>query len=332
MKFFLTIYLLSALLLTLKNPFSGQRPSARPEKSSIGHLLPPKSALLESFENPRHGHLLWAFLTGEKEGLSPKLKKQFDLLELGFLFSPSGIHLSGFFLLLFFLQKKLLGKKVAARVKFFITLACFFLPSYSIKRIVILRLMIFLKNRLKKKWKIEILFFATFAVSFLLGHYFSSPAGFIMSFLFMGTFISLSPFSRWQMLLGLFASHLLLAFFNGHTVSPVALILDLPLLFFFSAIMSVSGIYLLTFHWIKLNWLEKPISLFLFLIKKSAALTIGTQLNASFFLILALWITFFRKDKKILLVCFFLHTNLANSPSSFVSGSWTRAPVLSVDK
>jgi len=332
MKFFLTIYLLSALLLSLNNPFAGQKALARPDKSTIQRVLPSKSNLIDSFENPRHARVLWAFLTGEKDGLSPKLKKQFDLLELGFLFSPSGLHLSSFFLLLFIWTKKFAGKKTASRLKLLITIGCFCLPSLSIKRIVILRLLIFLKIKLKKKWRIEHLFFVTFSISFLLGHYFQSPGGFIMSFLFMGTFISLSSFSRWQVMFGLFVSHLLISFFSGSMVSLPALFLDLPLLFFFSALMSVSGIYLLTFQWIKFNWIEKPISLFLFLIKKSAALTIGTHVSASLFLILAMWIYFLKKDKKLLVICFLLHTNLANSPSFFVSGSWTRAPEQSVDK
>ncbi len=332
MKFFLTIFILSGLLLALNNPFGRPTSSAKPENSSIQRVLPSKTALVETFEKSRHGMLLWAFLTGETQGLSPKLKKQFDQLELGFLFSPSGLHLSGFFLFWFLLMRKVLHKKTAKRVKLAITLACFFLPSLSIKRIVILRLLIFLKMRLKKKWKIEILFLVTFGISFLLGHYFTSPAGFIMSFLFMGTFISLSQYSRWQMVLGLFASHLLLSFFSGSTVSLFALLLDIPLLFYFSGLMAVSGFYLMTFPWIHFNWLEKPIMLFLWLIKKSASLTVGSHVSASFFLLLGMWILFLRKDKKLLVICFFLHTNLANSPSFFVSGSWTQAPARSVDK
>lgn len=332
MKFFLTIFLLSALMLTLGKPFSEKYRRPKPSKSKVLTYLPARKVLLESFEVSRNGHALRAFLTGEKEALSPKLKSQFDQLELGFLFSPSGLHLSGFLLLWVLLLKKYCPKRIAVWLKFFITLAFYFFPSFAIKRIVILRVLYFLKGRLKKKWKIEPLFFLTFILSWLCGHYEASPAGFIMSFLFMGTFISLRDQSRLTLILGLFTSHLLISAFNGNEVSLPALLLNIPLLSYFTVLMALSGFYLLTFQLVEFNWIEPLIAGFLWLIKKCAKLVIGTHINASLFLLLGMWIYFFRKDKKLLVLCFFLHANLANSPSFFVSGSWTRAPGPSADK
>lgn len=332
MKFFLTIFLLSAVMLSLGMPFSEKYRRPKPSKSKVLAYLPARRVLLDSFEVARNGHALRAFLTGEKEALSPKLKSQFEQLELGFLFSPSGLHLSGFLLIWLFLVKRYFPKKVVVWMKFAITIAFYFFPSFAIKRIVILRVLYFLKGRLKKKWKIETLFLLTFLISWLCGHYSASPAGFIMSFLFMGTFISLRDQTRLTLILGLFTSHLLISAFNGNDVSLPALLLNIPLLSFFTALMALSGLYLLTFQLIEFNWLEPLIACFLWLIKKCAKLVIGTHINASIFLLLGMWIYFFKKDKKLLVVCFLLHANLANSPSFFVSGSWIQERGQSVDK
>lgn len=332
MKFFLTIFLLSALMLSLGKPFSEKYRRPKPSKSKVLTYGPARKVLLDSFEAPRNGHALRAFLTGEKEALSPKLKSQFDQLELGFLFSPSGLHLSGFLLLWLYLLKKYCPKRIAIWLKFFLTLGFYFFPSFAIKRIVILKTLYFIKGRLKKKWKIEPLFFLTFAFSWALGHYEASPAGFIMSFLFMGTFISLRDESRLTLLLGLFTSHLLISSFNGNDVSLPALFLNIPLLSYFTALMALSGIYLVTFQLVDFNWIEPLMTFFLWLIKKCSKLVTGTHIDPSIFLLTGMWIYFFRKDKKLLMICFLLHANLANSPSFFVSGSWTRAPEQSEGK
>lgn len=328
MKFFLTILLMSALLMTIGRPFS----RLSPRKREAPAFLPSKGELIDSFESARNGRVFWSFLTGDKEAISPKLKNQFNLMELGFLFSPSGLHLSGFLLLLYFFSRKFMPKKVFSTFKAAVTFICYFLPSLSIKRIVILRILIFLKSRFKMKCPLESLFFVTFLLSYFLGHYSLSPAGFVMSFLFMGTFISLRDQSRRVIILGLFSAHLLLSSFNGKSVSLPALILDIPLLSFFTLIMALSGPYLLSFRLVSFNWMEYLIQSFLWLVKKSSKLVIGTHVNASLFLLLALGMYFYRKDKRFLVAAFVLHAGLANSPSFFVSGSLPQAPALSEDK
>ena len=85
--------------------------------------------------------------------------------------------------------------------------------------------------------------------------------------------------------------------------------------------MSLSGFYLGTFKFFHFNWMEKLIMFFLWLVKKSAKLTIGTHLSSSLFLIAGLWIILLKKDKRLLVLCFFLHTNLAHSPAYFISGA-----------
>jgi hypothetical protein len=315
-------------LIVVGRPFS--RPSPRKREPLV--FLPPKGALIDSFETARNGRVFWGFLTGDKDAISPKLKNQFNLMELGFLFSPSGLHLSGFLLLLFFLSKKVMPKKVFSTFKTAVTFICYFLPSLSIKRIVILRLLIFFKARFKMNWRIESLFFVTFLLSYFLGHYSLSPAGFVMSFLFMGTFISLRDQSRLMILLGLFSAHLLLSAFNGESVSLPALIVDIPLLSFFTLIMALSGPYLLSFRLVSFNWMEYLIQSFLWLVKKSSKLVIGTHMHASLFLLLGLGIYFYKRDKRFLVASFVLHAGLANSPSFFVSGSSPQAPALSGDK
>lgn len=324
MKIFLTLFLMGALMLALQVGGDRSVSAKRLKSTEILRGLPLKSAVLSSFDRAQNAHAFWAFLTGDKAQVSPKLKNTFDRLELGFLFSPSGMHITALLFLVFLLLKKCFSQKISARLRLICFAAFYFFPSFAIKRIVILRLLFFFKQRLKKTWSLEALFIATFCISFLLGHYFQSPLGFTMSFLFMGTFIALRDQSRFKILLGLFAVHLLIGFFHGNEVSPLALLLSFPLIGYFCAMMSLSGLYLATFRFIHINWMEKLITLFLWLIKMSAKLTIGTQINASLFLILALWIVLLKKDKRWLILCLFLHTNLAHSPAYFISGAFGR--------
>jgi predicted membrane metal-binding protein len=332
MKFFLIISLLSALFLSLRGPVRSEKPGTIAKQKAYLASLPLKQGLIGTFGNMQNGRVFWAFLTGDKKEVSPKIKADFNSVELGFLFSPSGLHLAAIFLFFFFILRKMTSKKISRRTGYIAYLLFYFFPSFAIKRIILLKGMMFLKHRLKKRWSLERLFLLTFFLSFLLGHYFQSPLGFAMSFLYMGTFIALRNHSRWKLLIGLFCSHLLIAFFCRGEVSLLSLLFNIPLITFFSAMMSLSGFYLLSYKWMHANWIEKFVEIFLWLIKKSALLSHGTHMNPSFFLLAGLWAILFKADKKWIALCFLLHTGLANSPSCFVSGSLTQSPSRSADK
>jgi predicted membrane metal-binding protein len=223
MKFFLIISLFSALLLSLQPP--GKQPQA--PKEILPYFVRVKSDFINTFSNAEVAHLAWAFLTGEKKGLSPKTQKDFQEMQLGFLFSPSGIHISFFIFMLFFLFKKTFSKnkKLLLQGLTFLLLLMVF-PYPTLKRLIIFRIFLMIKNKFKFKINLDYLFLITYFISFIVGDYFVSPMSFIVSILFWGTFLSLRDYPRSIIVLGLLSSHLILCFFTGALVSPMALIFN----------------------------------------------------------------------------------------------------------
>ena len=206
----------------------------------------------------------------------------------------------------------------------------FWLPYLAIKRIVILRILIISQNFFKRKLHIEILFFATFIISYLLGHFTIAPLGYILSFLYLGTFISLSDRPKIILLLGLFSSHLLVAFFSGNEVSFLSLIINLPIVFLFSCLMPFVFFYFFTFKLIHFNWIEIMIHLYIQLIHLGAKMTHGSFLSSTFFLLAAVWILLLRKKKRYLLIALYLHGNVANTPT--ITNTSASSQAVSVSK
>ncbi|MFA6236935.1 MAG: ComEC/Rec2 family competence protein [Bacteriovorax sp.] len=330
MRFFAFITLCSAFLLFLSKPFA---PNKIPPKKSIPAFIKASHRnFKEGFQHPQNANILWAFITGEKYGISPYTQKSFKDLELNFLFSPSGIHVAGFLSMVLFFFKKSKHKKMIRMVRWAVLVAALFLPYMAIKRIVCFRILFLLQRFLKRRIRIESLFLATFFISFLMGHFKESPLSFILSFLYMGTFIALADRSKFFILMGLFSSHLIICFFSGSEISFVSLFLNLPLLALFSILLPLFYFYFLTFHWIHFNWIEWIVRAFILCVHWSARLVQGTFVSSTFFLIFAVWILLLKKRKRYLLIALLLHGNIAISPTSFYSGSYSQVPRQSVRK
>lgn len=330
MKFFAIITLTSAILLILSKPFDQK---IKPTKKTLPSIITAQhSAFKDSFRYPQNANIAWAMMTGEKFGISPKVTQDFKDLELNFLFSPGGIHLTAFLALVFFLIKKYIHKKLSKtlRAGFLISALC--LPYLALKRIVLLRLLIMFQKNFKQRIPIEILFLITFGISFLLGHFKESPLSFILSFIFMGTFISLGDKPKFILILGLFSSHLLIAFFSGNEVSFFSLILNLPIIALFSFFLPFVFLYLFTFKLISINWIEGAIRLFILMVHWLARLIHGSFMSSTFFLLLAIWIILLKKQKRFLAIALLLHGNVVNSPAVFYTGSYPGGPRVSVDK
>lgn len=319
MRFFAFITLISAILLFLSKPFDHR---IKPLKKEIPALLKSQQKNFKaSFTGPQNANIAWAMLTGEKFGISPKITQDFKDLELNFFFSPSGIHLAALLTLIVFFIKKLIPNKLLKILQWGLLTWALFLPFLAIKRIIFLRLMIMSQGLFKRKFPIEILFLCTFAIAFLLGHFRESPLGYILSFLYIGTFISLKDKSRIILILGLFSSHLLVSFFSGNEVSFLSLIFDLPIITLFSFLLPFVFLYLFTFKIICFNWLEGAIRLFVLTVHWGAKLTHGTFMSSTLFLMIAIWIILLRKKKRYLLIALLLHGNVATPPCFFYSGS-----------
>lgn len=323
MRFFAFITLFSAFLLFWTKPFDPNR--RLPKKPLPGLIKEHHRSFKARFESPQNANVLWAFLTGEKSGISPSAKKSFTTLELNFLFSPSGLHLSAFLAIFFTFLKKHRRHKGLKTFQWIFLIAAYFLPYLAIKRIVCLRLLILLQRLIKLKVPIEINFLFTFSISFLLGHFQESPLSFIMSFLFMGSFIALSKYSRLTMILGLFSNHLLICLFSGADVSLLSLLINIPLIAAFTFLLPFFYFYFLSFHWIHFNWIEWIVRAYIVTVHWCAKLTIGTSVSATLFMMLAVWIILLKKPKRYLLIVLLLHGNTANSPA-FFSGSYSGVP------
>jgi hypothetical protein len=278
-------------------------------EGTIAHLHLPQwlqrlhQQLLSTFNHPQNANFLFSLLTGEKKGLSPGLLKDLECLNLRFLLSPSGLHLTGF---LFFLKKR--------KAKFPIYLACWLLPTfYSMKRMAFLHMMTFLKKPISQ---INLLYI-TFIFSFICGHFYKSPQGFTYSFLIIGTFFSLNHMSLVKCFLAIAASHLLIAFFQGNDFSFVAMTFSLILVQIFSMLFPVFLIFIGSFYFIHSHWIEPVIRFFILLIHYAAKFSQGTFLTSSFMLLCLVWILLLDKNKKWILVCLLLHAGLAQAPAIF---------------
>jgi hypothetical protein len=331
MRFFAFITLISAILLFISKPFEVKVNSVKVEIPIL--IKARQRAFKESFDRPQNANIAWAMLTGEKFGISPKVKADFRDLELGFLFSPSGLHLAAFLIPYYFLIKRIRNKKTA-RILRLITFSwiLFFVPFLAMKRIAFLRLLLILQSLFKRRFPIEILFLITFLFSFLANHFQASPLGFILSFLFIGTFISFKDKPRAHLFLGLFSSHLLLAFFSGNDFSFLSIIVNFPIIALFSCFIPLIILYLCTFSWIDFNWIEGMVRLFILIVHWGAKIIQGSFMSSTIFLLVAVWIILLKKDKRYLVIVLLLHGNIVNSPSFFYSGSYSGALQMSADK
>jgi competence protein ComEC len=323
MRFFALITLVTAFLLFWTRPHGLHNPPLKKNLPSFINKM--HQPFKDQFIHPQNANLAWAMITGQKTGLSPNLSKDFKALNLSFFFSPSGIHLSAFLIVFLFFIKKIKNKKTVKILRAGILISAFWLPFLALKRIIILRLLIMTQRLFKINLQIEIIFIITFIISFFLNHFQESPLSFAMSFLFMGTFIAFGDKSKTSLILGLFSSHLLVAFFLGNEVSLVSIILSLPLVALFSFLLPFIFLYAATFHLIHFNWIESIVRLFILTIHETAKLTHGTFISSSLFIILAVWIILLKKKKRFLLLFLFLHGNALYSPEIFTAHSDLKA-------
>lgn len=269
------------------------------------------------FIRPENANFIFAIFTGIKRGLSPQLIIDLKLLNLGFLLSPSGLHLTG---ILYFTKK--IKKKFPWYLSFWL------MPGlFSIKRMALLRVF-----SMHKKLKGLMPLYLTFLISFLCGHFFKSPTGYIYSFLFIGTFFSINEFSLIKSFLAISATHILLSFFSGNDFSFLAVFFTLIFVQLFSYLFKLIIIFLLSFYFIPNNFIEPIIRFYIILIHKAAKLTHGTFYTSSFMLLIAIWIILLRKNKKWVFLCLILHAELTHAPSVFIEGPTFRAQIASVHR
>lgn len=323
MKFFLFISLLTAILLGVTIELGLQKVpvATRPIPA---FLIKYKSQIKEHFQKPENANILFSFVTGNKNGISPYTKKAFKKVNLSFLLSPSGIHFSALFVFVAFFLKRIKIKWVRSLAKVSFISSVFLFPHFeSLKRLGVLRLLFQFKFLSKIKISLETIFFLTFILSFIFGQYKASPIGFIFSFAFLGTFFSLRNSSKIILILGLFSTQLILGLFMGDKVSLLSIPCGLFGSFLFSFLFPIFVLFLLTFWLIPINWVEPILRLYITGIQMTAKFLNGSFTSSSIFLIFAVWILMFHRTstRKYVAFCLllFLHTNTAMNPVIYYS-------------
>ena len=321
MKFFALISLLAALLLGLSSQL-GLLQTKPPSRETPLFLKNYQRKVKERFHKPENANLLFSFITGNKNGISPYTKKAFKRVNLSFLLSPSGVHLSGFLFIIGFFLKRIKVKWIRKTSQISILSSGFMFTNFdSIKRLIILRLLFHFKFLSKVRISLEMIFFLAFFLSFLLGDFSTSPLGFIYSFLFLGTFFSLRNYPKIILILGLFSTQLILGLFLGEKVSLVAIPIGLIGSFIFSLLFPLLLIFLGSFWLIPINWGEPIISYFVAFVRIGSKLLNGSFTSSSIFLIVLVWVLFLAKFSKrkctYVIILIFLHTNTAMTPVIF---------------
>lgn len=321
MKFFafISLFLAFSLGVTVELGLHQQTP---PPKVVPAFLKNYHQKVKDQFKRPENANVLFSFITGNRNGISPYTKKAFKKTNLSFLLSPSGIHFGSVLLFFTFFLKKIKNKWLKRGGKCLAYLSAFMAPGLlSIHRLSILRLLLQFNFISRMKLSLEWIFIITFIVAFLMGHYQKSPLGFLMSFAFLGTFFSLRDHSKFILILGLFSTQLIIALFLGDKVSLFSIPVGLFGSFIFAGLFPLLLIFLATFWFIPFNWAEPLIRAFIVCVQFAAKALQGSFTSSSIFLILGIWVLLLMTSSKrkclLLLILFFLHSNSAMSPSIF---------------
>lgn len=321
MKFFLFCSLLSAFLLGMTIEL-GLNQTPAPKRPVPQLLQNYQQQIKNSFQRPENANLLFSFITGNKDGISPYTKKAFKKVNLSFLLSPSGIHMSSVLCFFLFFIKKIKPKWPRKAGQISLYASAFLFPQYfALHRLALLRLLLQFKFLCRIKVSLEQIFLLTFILAALLGHYRHSPLSFIYSFFFLATFFSFRDHPKLILMLGLFSTQLIIALFMGEKVSLFSIPCGLLGSFLFALIFPLLLLFLSSFWLIEINWAEPIIRSFVVLVQMTAKGLQGTFTSSSLFLIMAVWVLIFTKSSRIkcaLLILFiFLHTNTAMSPVIF---------------
>ncbi len=180
------------------------------------------------------GALALSYNFGLNFELSKEQKALHQRLALKHLFSPSGLHVSYIFGVLFWLKRKKgerfhLGLCIVVGILGLFSLA---LPAYyPLKRTLLfsfLSLLISFKFRIKTWW----IFLTTFTLDGFFGSYTEAPLSFTYSFLFWGIILVEKNFTR--RFFYLFLAQMLVSFFQGTLFYPLSLLANILILPLFS--------------------------------------------------------------------------------------------------
>ncbi len=253
-KSLIFVYLISAILFSYQQ---AQRPNFYSvQKSKKCPWISTKPA----FKNQTN-ILKKSFLCGNKKGLKKEVKKAYKNLNLYHLFTPSGIHLSIFYLLNTPLIKLASHLSIRFGIIYKIILSIwpwFFSGFFSLKRIGGMHMLKMLPHQLSNQQ----IFFIFFTFDFFWGTYSMSPMSWSYSFLFLGIVFHTYQKSFLHFSLYLFSGQLLASIFSYQEIYPLSFFPSFVLTALFTPVFSVSFIDNF-FSFIGINFLTPLNNLFI---------------------------------------------------------------------
>tara|TARA_Y100000590_G_scaffold469529_1_gene657684 strand:+ start:123508 stop:124518 length:1011 start_codon:yes stop_codon:yes gene_type:complete len=237
-----------------------------------------------SFKERSMAGLLAAFISGDKRKVFPTIKKKFQAISLGHLFTPSGVHLAS----LYFLIRPLINR---VRSKLFILIpllgiSYFFTPFQSIKRILLMKT--------TKAWlgdlNIFYIFLISFTWDFLLGTYNLSPRSFSYSFLFLGIILSFIGRGKIYLPLALFGGQIIAQYFSPYPLTTTGFIWN----FLLTSIFGVLYPFFFVIYWFPtIPFGESLLRIFYFLVEffSELSISLGTFMPTLNLILLSLYLS-----------------------------------------
>jgi len=196
---------------------------------------------IEKGKGTNASRVLATLYTGEKSRLRRKLKREFKLLGLFHLFTPSGLHLSSLYLPFFLLLRSRPSKKLKAFIILFLILPFLLERFYSLKRMCLFHILKIVFPNLK----LRTIFILTFGINFFLGGWNDSPLSFGLSFLFLGSLLFSNHPS--QAIAMLFFSQLFVSSLFSQYFSPIGFFIGQLFSLLFSTVFPLLVFSTLTF-------------------------------------------------------------------------------------
>lgn len=237
------------LILFAMNKSKGWSYRAKPE-----WIRKTQSFFIEKGDGSNASRVLATLYTGDKSRLRRKLKREFKLLGLFHLFTPSGLHLTSLYLPFFLFLRKRPSKKLKFFMICLLSLPFLLEKFYSLKRMCLFHILKVIFPTLK----LRTIFILTFGMNFVLGGWDDSPLSFGLSFLFLGSLIFSNHSS--QAIAMLFFSQLFVTSLFHEYFSPIGFFIGQFFTLLFSTIFPLLVFSTLTFsgadHFIMSLFLE----------------------------------------------------------------------------
>lgn len=184
-----------------------------------------------SEKNQELAPLAMSYLFGDRRGLAKEIKHEHDILGLGHLFTPAGIHLAGVILILWPLSiilKKRWRASVRSLMILVLSALIMFIPQhYSLKRLSLLRFAAFFIKHYFRYYDYYYIFLFLCIVDLAIGTYRFSPLSFGYSYLFLGTILATrNLYPRIIFPLAMLGAQIIISYFQTTPLTTIGFIFN----------------------------------------------------------------------------------------------------------